>query len=251
MSKINTFFIFLFSLLLINVSCFHLPDFKPDYKEVLRLSLLFYESQSFTMAFTSTILAWGVKEYKDGYKEADQYKEVLEAIKWATDYFIKCHVSPNEFYGQVGDFPIDHMFWGRPEDMTMTRPAYKIDPNHPGSDLAGEGAAVFAATSLIFNDVNRTYAEELLRHSVELYNFAKTYRRFSCPDRPASCGWEQFRSPLPNPQILHGAVVSGPDQNDLYEDVREDFGYNEVTLYYNAGFQSAVAGLIQLQSDDL
>lgn len=41
--------------------------------------------------------------------------------------------------------------------------------------------------------------------------------------------------------------MSGPDENDYYEDVREEYIYNEVTLDYNAGFQSAVAGLRYLQ----
>ena len=43
-------------------------------------------------------------------------------VKWATDYFIKAHVQPNKFYGQVGDGTLDHNYWGRPEDMTMSRP---------------------------------------------------------------------------------------------------------------------------------
>jgi hypothetical protein len=63
---------------------------------------------------------------------AGQTKYALGAIKWAADYFIKCHVSPNELYGQVGDFNLDHVFWGRPEDLNMSRPAYKIDAEHPG-----------------------------------------------------------------------------------------------------------------------
>ncbi|CAL5426252.1 unnamed protein product [Camellia sinensis] len=33
----------------------------------------------------------------------------------------------------------------RPEDMTTSRQAYKINPNNPGSDLAGETAAPMAA----------------------------------------------------------------------------------------------------------
>lgn len=41
--------------------------------------------------------------------------------------------------------------------------------------------------------------------------------------------------------------MSGPDENDNYRDSREEYIYNEVTLDYNAGFQSAVAGLRQLQ----
>lgn len=64
---------------------------------------------------------------------AGQYEQVVDAIKWSSDYFLKCHVSPYEFYGQVGDFFIDHKFWGRPEDMNMTRPAYKITKEHPGN----------------------------------------------------------------------------------------------------------------------
>jgi hypothetical protein len=56
-----------------------------------------------------------------------------KAVKWATDYFIKAHVSPNEFYGQVGLRKLDDATWGRPEDMKMDRPAYKIDTSHPGN----------------------------------------------------------------------------------------------------------------------
>lgn len=33
---------------------------------------------------------------------------------------------------QVGKGSDDHAFWGRPEDMLMERPAYKIDREHPG-----------------------------------------------------------------------------------------------------------------------
>lgn len=111
---------------------------------------------SFTMAFTTTLLAWGVLSYRDAYEKAGderrrillegvslsfvaffpagQYEDVLEAIKWASDYFIKCHTNRYEFYGQVGDFSSDHKFWGRPEDLNMSRPAYKIDEDHPGKE---------------------------------------------------------------------------------------------------------------------
>lgn len=66
-------------------------------------------------------------------------------------------------------------------------------------------------------------------------------------NQPATCGWEAYHSLKPNPQILYGALVSGPDENDNYKDSREEYIYNEVTLDYNAGFQSAVAGLRHLE----
>ena len=53
---------------------------------------------------------------------------------------------------QVGDGGQDHGFWGRPEDMTMARPAYKITESKPGSEVAGETAAAFAAGYMIFKD---------------------------------------------------------------------------------------------------
>ena len=67
----------------------------------------------------------------------------------------------------------------------------------------------------------------------------------SCPDRPKSCGWPEFDRPEPNPQILYGALVSGPDEAEKFFDRRVDHVYTEVTIDYNAGFTSALAGLLQ------
>uniref|UniRef100_A0A1B6F778 Endoglucanase n=1 Tax=Cuerna arida TaxID=1464854 RepID=A0A1B6F778_9HEMI len=370
----------------------------------------------FTMASATTLLAWGCISYKDAYVDAGEWDRVLEALRWATDYFIKCHISPNELYGQVGEFTTNSEHWGRPEDINSTRPAYKIDTDHPGSDLAGETAAALAATALVFKTEDKDYSDLLLSHAEQLYDFAnkhrglyndaikgatefyestdygdeltwaaawlfkvsskryyldeaehyymqfrlkerpneffynkkvagvqvllaqltkrqdyveagkafcnftvfnqqKTpkglvyidkigtlchaanvaflclqladegvnadlYQRFakqqidymlgssgrsyvvgygekyptrphhaasSCHVMPEPCTWTEFGLDRPNPQILYGALVSGPDENDFYQDKREDYVYNEVTLDYNAGFQSAVAGLRHLQ----
>lgn len=65
----------------------------------------------------------------------------------------------------------------------------------------------------------------------------------SCPYPPAGCSWNEFNSGGPNPQVLKGALVGGPGQNDEYADSRKDYTKNEVTCDYNAGFQSALAGL--------
>lgn len=371
---------------------------------------------SFTMASTTTLLAWGLASYAEAYRAAGQLEEAVGAVRWAADYFMRCHVSPDELYGQVGDFSLDHRFWGRPEELNMTRPAYKIDREHPGSDLAGETAAALAAVALVTRDSDAEYSARCLEHARQLYRFAtqhrglyheaikgaaqyyestdygdelcwaaawlyrvtkepqfldeaehhysqfllrdrpveffynrksagvqvllaqltgvheyreaarafcdhsalhqkrtpkgllyvekagtlchaaniafvclqaadaginpEVYRDFarhqihymlgdagrsyvvgfgsqwptqphhaasSCPDRPAVCDWADFSKKTPNPQVLYGALVSGPDENDFYEDVRQEYIYNEVTLDYNAGFQSAVAGLRHLQ----
>ena len=76
------------------------------------------------------------------------------------------------------------------------------------------------------------------------------HRSSSCPDRPAKCDWNNFNANAPNPQVLTGALVGGDKStNDIYEDKRSDYIRNEVTLDYNAGFQSAVAAILSLQRD--
>ena len=60
---------------------------------------------------------------------------------------------------QVGDGQLDHNFWGRPEDMTMARPAWSLTTTRPGSDLAGEVAAAFAAGYLLFRDTGKCQLE--------------------------------------------------------------------------------------------
>lgn len=131
-------------------------------------------------AASLTMLGWGAVEYQDAYQQSGQFEEILDSIKWGTDYILKAHVTDSqgtkEFYGQVGDGNIDHSFWGAPEDMTMERPAYKIDRQNPGSDLAGEAAASLAAASIVFRGVDEAYADTLLQNAEQLYDFADQYR---------------------------------------------------------------------------
>jgi len=55
----------------------------------------------FPMAFTVTMLAWGVIEYKTQLQSANQFAYALDAIQWGTDYFIKAHTAPNVLFGEV------------------------------------------------------------------------------------------------------------------------------------------------------
>nr|AIT11911.1 endo-beta-1,4-glucanase [Parasesarma erythrodactyla] len=130
----------------------------------------------FPMAFTATMLGWGLVDFEAGHSSAGQLDYGRAALKWATDYFIKAHTSATELYGQVGDGDTDHAFWGRPEDMTMWRPSYKIDAGAPGSDLAGETAAALAAASIVFQNSDASYSATLLSHARELFDFADQYR---------------------------------------------------------------------------
>ncbi|XP_052760105.1 endoglucanase F-like [Mya arenaria] len=365
---------------------------------------------NFPMAFSVTSLAWGLLEFKDAYVDAGQLDYMYDCLQWPLEYLMKCHVAPHEYYVQVGDGGQDHAYWGRPENMTMPRPAYKIDEQHPGSDVAAETAAAFAASYLVFKTRNGTFAEKLLEHAMQLFDFAEAFpgkysdsvsaasayyrsdaiedemcwggiwmflatkdphylqvaesnyisgaawgqswdekisgcmvllykvtkkdiyktdleatftdwmpggtipytpnglafrsqwgsnrysanmaliaimaslqgvhtqayqkwaesqinlmlgdagrsfvvgfgtnpptqphhRSSSCPMYPAPCSSFNMQRDGPNPHVLYGALVGGPNQNGQYTDKRSDYVSNEVACDYNAGFQSAVAGI--------
>lgn len=69
---------------------------------------------------------------------------------------------------QVGEGDTDHYCWQRPEDMTTSRRAYKVDVNNPGSDVAGETAAALAAASILFRGTNPHYSQLLLHHAQQV-----------------------------------------------------------------------------------
>jgi len=61
------------------------------------------------MAYSVTMLSWGLVEYRDAYEAAGELAYGLDCIKWPLDYFIKAHVGKNKFYGQVCS--TDHLYW--------------------------------------------------------------------------------------------------------------------------------------------
>ena len=130
----------------------------------------------FPMAGSMTLLAWGGISYPDGYQKAGMLGYLRDAVKWGTDWLIKCHPSKDVFYGQVGNGDADHAWWGRPEDMPMARPSYKIDAQNPGSDLAAESAAALASAALLFKDTDSGYASTLTQHAKELFDLADQHR---------------------------------------------------------------------------
>ncbi|TVU16971.1 hypothetical protein EJB05_32976, partial [Eragrostis curvula] len=128
------------------------------------------------MAFTVTMMSWSILEYGKQMAGAGELRNAMDAVKWGTDYFIKAHPEPDVLYGEVGDGDTDHSCWQRPEDMTTSRQAFRIDPQNPGSDLAGETAAAMAAAALVFRGAYPGYANLLLEHSKQLFAFADKYR---------------------------------------------------------------------------
>ena len=55
------------------------------------------------MAWSTTVLAWGMIEFREAYQDAGEWSNAISMLQWATDYLVKAHVSPNELYFQVNE----------------------------------------------------------------------------------------------------------------------------------------------------
>lgn len=134
------------------------------------------------LASTLTNLAWGGLQFARGYAAAGQTDELLAAVKWGTDYLLRCHGldaagNTSFFVVQVGDVQADHNLWQPAETETIPRPALAVTPAKPGSDVAGGSAAALAAASILFRrQGDGAYADKLLSQAQALYRFADTYR---------------------------------------------------------------------------
>ncbi|EPR10025.1 glycoside hydrolase family 9 protein [Ruminiclostridium papyrosolvens] len=130
------------------------------------------------MSYAAGQLGWAVYEYRDAFEKSGQLDDILDEIKWATDFFIKAHPSPDVLYYMCGYEESDHSVWIPHEllDYKTDRKSFKVDPTTPGSDVAGQTAAALAIASIIFEPTDPTYAETCLTHAKQLFKFADTYR---------------------------------------------------------------------------
>ncbi len=132
------------------------------------------------MASTMTSLAWNVMENEDIIRNSGLYDELIDAIRWGTDYFMKCNPNPNDFYFQVGAGATDHQWWGAvelmddlPTRLMSQRPSYKVTATQGGSAVCAGTAAALIATSILLEDEDPSYAAECLSHAEDLIDLAE------------------------------------------------------------------------------
>ncbi|MBY9007667.1 MAG: glycoside hydrolase family 9 protein [Candidatus Lokiarchaeota archaeon] len=130
------------------------------------------------MANTLATLAWSIYEFNSTFIAIDQINETLDAIKWGTDYLLKCHTAPDEYFFQVAWGQTDHDIWAPAEmvDKLYVREAFKANMTQGATTPVAAAAAALAFASIIFENINSTYADECLLHAEQLYDFAYAYQ---------------------------------------------------------------------------
>ena len=188
------------------------------------------------MAASVSMLAWGGVEYTDAYKRSGQLDELLEAVKWGTDYFLKAHETKDgktsKLWVQVGEGGVanDHGYWGTPETVeeNTTRNAFAIDAANPGSDVAASTASALAASSMLFRGTDDAYADKLIDNAKQLFEFAETYQgKYSDSvdaANPFYTSWSGFAD-----ELAEGAAwLYKATGEQSYLDKAEDYFKNQV-----------------------
>jgi hypothetical protein len=63
------------------------------------------------------------------------------------------------------------------------------------------------------------------------------------------CSGGAWRAQRPNPNILYGALVSGPSKTDTFIDQRPEYTSTEVALDFNTALTTAAAALAHVPDE--
>ncbi|MBD3345726.1 MAG: hypothetical protein GF401_11755 [Chitinivibrionales bacterium] len=106
--------------------------------------------------------------------------DILDEVKYATDYFIRCARDNSTFYYQVGEGAKDHKKWVTSVNMAtlsssdggQPRTVYK---NPGGASMASFCGATLALMARVYKKYNSPYADQCLRHALHAYEYAKAH----------------------------------------------------------------------------
>ena len=134
---------------------------------------------TFPMAFSMTMLSWGLIQYWETYEAIGELNYAVETVKWGADWLLKANPRKDVLFACVGDPKKDDQYWGRAENFTDWRPTSKVTTSSPGSDLAAEVSAAMSAASLVLRKYGdeSTYPAILAARAELLLNFANQNRR--------------------------------------------------------------------------
>lgn len=77
-------------------------------------------------------------------------------------------------------------------------------------------------------------------------SFPEDGQRYSCEE-----GWKWRSRDYPNPHVLEGGMVGGPNIKDLFNDTRSNSNQNEPTLVGNAGLVGALIALSEASDEGI
>jgi endoglucanase len=137
--------------------------------------------------------------------------------------------------------------WGNLRYSTTAGMVVAMHAQH-NSDAAQKAAELAFARSQLDYALGGATGRSFVVGYWDQYPQQAHHAEASCPNMPQPCGWEQFSINAPNPQLLAGALVGGPegqkvnaaDPDNTYTDLRYNYAANEPACDYNAGFATSL-----------
>ncbi|KAK9828913.1 hypothetical protein WJX72_002766 [[Myrmecia] bisecta] len=178
-------------------------------------------------AFSTSLLAWGMLAFPEGYNKSQQVPFAKDTLRWGTDYLLKLYALDsakttkfsteyNIIY-QVGNYTQDKGYWGRPENMTGPRPTYYISTVNGTSDLVGQLVGALVSTAMVFQTDDPDYYDKLMGAALDLYGAGTRHRAkytgqyiYNCA--PPAAGSTILNKPVDNScpppdEVFRGAMV--------------------------------------------
>ena len=127
-----------------------------------------------TIAYTATVLAWGLYEYGDAVEKAGLGEKYKNNLKWALDYIVEADQG-GKVVGTIGKDGFDHTWWGSPEVYLRKMKLMTKDEKRPYDVISCTSAVALSASALaagylVFKDNN------YLTHAKSLYDAANKTR---------------------------------------------------------------------------
>jgi len=101
--------------------------------------------------------------------------DILDEVKYATDYLIKCHINSNTFIRRVGGNQDHDYFYTSPKQTKMSvaqgggnRPVY----NEAKGDVAGIAAAALGLMAVHYKKYDSNYASTCISKGESIYRYA-------------------------------------------------------------------------------
>ncbi|SFX57892.1 glycoside hydrolase family 9 protein, partial [Cytophaga hutchinsonii] len=131
--------------------------------------------------------------------------DILDEVKHATDYFIKCAKNSTTFYYQVGQGGPDHMLWETAVQMQTESVGNGGEPrvvykNPSDASMPSFCGATLALMSRLYRQYDAAYADLCLEHAKYAYDYAKAHPgTIGSPDGgfyPANSNWRDDYSSM-------------------------------------------------------
>lgn len=128
------------------------------------------------MAYSASMLAWGLYMYGDGVEKIGQYEIYQNNLEYVLDYLAACDLGTEAVF-QVGNGTEDHTWWGPVEllEYAMTEGSYYERPylTGTGSAVCGEMAAALAAGAVALKG-KTDKTDNYIKHAENLFKIADT-----------------------------------------------------------------------------